>query len=223
MEADASPDDAIAAGHAALNKSLADNLNKLIPTMGLDKQTVTDQDVKALQDKIVSAVTSAIATHVNLFDAIGACFTGNCQDDQIGAAKFFFTHTQFEQSVGSPIALKQHWANEGDWTLSGSVTVTKRLYDAVWRPGTSAEVQFYGQRFADYQKHYDDLWKKNFRIYLLNTYEENGHLLYDAVWRPGTNGETQFYQLGSSDYQKEYDQLWKAGSRIELLNTYEVS
>jgi len=223
MEADATPDDAVAAGHTALNKAMADNLNKLIPTLGLEKQTVTDDDVKALQSKIVSAVTSAIAADINVWDAIGACFTGNCQDDQIGTAKFFFTHTQFDQSVGTPIPLKQHWANEGDWTLNGSISVTKRLYDAVWRPGTSGEFQFYGLKFADYQKHYDDLWKKNYRIYLLNTYEEKGQLLYDAVWRPGTSGETQLYQLGYSDYQKQYDQLWKAGSRIELLNTYEVS
>jgi hypothetical protein len=64
--------------------------------------------------------------------------------------------------------------------------------------------------------------RENYRIYILNTYQENGQLLYDAVWRPGTNGETQLYQLGYSDYQKQYDQLWKAGSRIALLNTYEV-
>jgi Polyglycine hydrolase-like, structural repeat len=220
MEADATPDDAVAAGHAALNKALADNLNKLIPTLGLEKQTVTDDDVKALQSKIVSAVTSAIAADINVWDAIGACFTGNCQDDQIGTAKFFFTHTQFDQSVGTPIPLKQHWANEGDWTLNGSISVTKRLYDAVWRPGTSGEFQFYGLKFADYQKHYDDLGKKNYRIHLLNTYVEAGHRLYDAVWRPGTSGEFQFYGLKFADYQKHYDDLWKKNYRIHLLNTY---
>jgi len=221
MEADATPDDAIASGHSALNKALADNLNKLIPTMGLSKQTVTDDDVKALEQKIVNAVTSAIAADVNVWDAIGACFSGNCQDDQIGTAKFFFTHTQFDQSVGTPIPLKKHWANEGDWTLNGSITVTKRLYDAVWRPGTNAEVQYYGQTFASYQKHYDDLWKKNYRIYLLNTYEEGGRRLYDAVWRPGTNAEVQLYGLKFADYQKNYDDLWKKNFRIYLLNTYE--
>jgi len=221
MEADATPDDAVAAGHTALNKALADNLNKLIPTLGLEKQTVTDDDVKALQSKIVSAVTSAIAADINVWDAIGACFTGNCQDDQIGTAKFFFTHTQFDQSVGTPIPLKQHWENEGDWTLNGSISVTKRLYDAVWRPGTSGEFQFYGLRFADYQNHYDDLWKKNYRIHLLNTYVEAGHRLYDAVWRPGTSGEFQFYGLKFADYQKHYDDLWKKNYRIYLLNTYE--
>jgi hypothetical protein len=67
--------------------------------------------------------------------------------------------------------------------------IKRRVYDAVWRPGSSAEVQYYGLKYADYQKHYDDLWKQNYRIYLLNTYEENGQRLYDAVWRPGTSAE----------------------------------
>ena len=52
--------------------------------------------------------------------------------------------------------------------------IKHRIYDAVWRPGNSAEVQYYGLKYADYQKHYDELWKQNYRIYLLNTYEEKG-------------------------------------------------
>ena len=96
-----------------------------------------------------------------------------------------------------------------------------RAHDAVWRPGNTPEVQYYGLKFADYQKHYDDLWKQNFRIYLLNTYEENGQRLYDAVWRPGTTAEVQYYGQKFADYQKHYDDLWKQNFRIHLLNTYE--
>jgi hypothetical protein len=71
-----------------------------------------------------------------------------------------------------------YWLTHEPGTGSGSsaieLAVEERQYDAVWRPGTSGEMQYYGLKFADYQKHYDDLWKKNYRIYLLNTYEENG-------------------------------------------------
>jgi hypothetical protein len=76
--------------------------------------------------------------------------------------------------------------------------------------------------YTDLQKHYDDLWKQNYRIYLLNTYQENGQRLYDAVWRPGNSGEVQLYGLNQDDYQKSYDDLWKQNYRIHLLNTYEL-
>src|SRR5258708_10153819 len=49
------------------------------------------------------------------------------------------------------------------------VNIKHRLYDAVWRPGNSAEVQYYGLKYADYQKHYEDLWKQNSRNFSLKT------------------------------------------------------
>ena len=172
MEEDSTPDDAIASGHAALNKALRDQLDKLIPTLGISKQSPSDDDLKKLEDQISAAVTAAVSDNVSFWDAVwGVISFGNSQDDQVGTAKFFFSHDQLAASAGKPIPLQQHWTNEGDWILNGSVSVTKRLYDAVWRPGTSGEVQFYDQGHSDHQKHYDDLWPKNYRIALLNTYE----------------------------------------------------
>src|SRR5262249_55571912 len=118
---------------------------------------------------------------------------------------YFLTKTSGTGSSSSPIV----------------AAVEERHYDAVWRPGSSAEVQYYGLTRADLQKHYDDLWKKNYRIYLLNTYEENGQRLYDAVWRPGSSAEVQYYALTRADLQKHYDDLWKKNYRTYLLNTHE--
>src|SRR5215471_12743245 len=117
------------------------------------------------------------------------------------SGKGLFPSQKLDSSVGSPIPLQWHWRNEGDWTLNGSVSVAKRVYDAVWRPGNSAEVQFYGMKYGDYQKHYDELWNQKYRIHLLNTYVQNKQVHYDAVWRAAEDSETQLYSLGLSDYQ----------------------
>src|SRR5262249_44737628 len=195
--------------------------NKLIPTLGISKQSPTDDDLQKIENDVSTAITAAIASNVSFWDAVwGFISFGNNQDDQIGTAKVFFSHSKLDSSVGKPIPLQWHWVNEGEWTLKGSVSITKRVYDAVWRPGNSAEIQAYGRTAAQYQKQYDDLWKQNYRIYLLNAYEENGQRLYDAVWRPGNSGEVQAYGRTYAQYQKQYDDLWKQNYRIYLLNTY---
>jgi hypothetical protein len=103
---------------------------------------------------------------------------------------------------------------------SALTKTTIRLYDGIWRPSDSAEIQWYGQTYDEYQKKYADLWKQNWRIYLLNTYVANGKVLYDAVWRPGNTAEIQWYGQTYDEYQKKYTDLWKQNWRIYLLNTY---
>src|SRR5262249_6839221 len=68
---------------------------------------------------------------------------------------------------------------------------TTALYNAVWRPGTSGEIQVYGWKYTDYRKKYDELWSQGWRLYILQAYVLNGQVLYNAVWRPGTSGEIQ--------------------------------
>jgi hypothetical protein len=101
-----------------------------------------------------------------------------------------------------------------------SVSDTKRVYDAVWRPGKTGEMQFYGMGFKTYLAKHDELWKKNWRLHLLNTYVENGKRLYDAVWRPGKTGEMHFYGMDLKAYLAKHDELWKKNWRLHLLNTY---
>jgi hypothetical protein len=55
-------------------------------------------------------------------------------------------------------------------TASNGDAVTKatiRLYDGVWRPDDSAEIQWYGQTYDEYQKKNADPWNHNWRIYLV--------------------------------------------------------
>jgi hypothetical protein len=224
MEEDSTPDSAANAGHAALNAAIQTALDSFIPTLGIKKPEPTDDDLKALEQQVSDAVTSAVASNVSFWDAVwGFLSFGNNQDDEVGTARFFFSHQQLEDSAATTISLSQAWQNEGSWQMAGTVTVAKAAYDAVWRPGNDTETQFYGRTFAQYQAAYDDLWKKGMRIYLLNTYVEAGDVLYDAVWRPGNDTETQFYGRTFAQYQAAYDDLWKKGMRIYLLNTYVVN
>jgi hypothetical protein len=222
LEEDSTKASAIAKGHAAFKTSLQAALDSLIPTFGMGSSTPSDADVKKVQDQVMTAVTDAIKSEIGVGDAIGACFAGNCQDEVITVSHFLFGHSDLDARVGAPES--QFWhtkGDDGDWTIHTHLTVTKREYDAVWRPGTNGEVQFYGMSFADYQAKNTDLKSKGMHAYLLNTYIEQGARRYDGVWRPMTvAGEHDLYDADFATYQAKYDALWKQNYRIALLNTY---
>jgi Bacterial tandem repeat domain 1 len=94
-------------------------------------------------------------------------------------------------------------------------------YNAVWRPGNSAEIQDYGVTYEQYRSDYDRLWPQGWRIYILQAYVlPGGQVLYNAVWRPGNCGEIQVYGWTYADYRANYDQLWQQGWRLYILQSY---
>lgn len=93
-------------------------------------------------------------------------------------------------------------------------------YSAVWRKSSAEEVQVHGWSFENYQQKYDELWKKGWRIHLLENEIENGEVVFNAVWRKGNQSEMQYYGLLYQDFQKKYDELWPQGWRIHLLSNY---
>jgi hypothetical protein len=62
----------------------------------------------------------------------------------------------------------------------------KVLYNAVWRADGMPEKQVYRMSYADYQKKYDELWTLGWRLYILDSFVENGKVFFNAVWRLGT-------------------------------------
>jgi Bacterial tandem repeat domain 1 len=144
------------------------------------------------------------------FDCVHT-FHGVCTDPA------FFDSLNPLGSIGCPI-------DEFELAMLGSssdgLTATTRVYDAVWRPATTGEVQLYGMKYDDYQKEYDNLWKDNWRIYLLNTYIDAGKRFYDAVWRPGTTAEIQFYGMSTDEWVKADNDLFDQSWRLYLFNTY---
>ena len=95
------------------------------------------------------------------------------------------------------------------------------LYNAVWRPGDSAEIQVYGWTYTDYRTEYDQLSLQGWRLYLLQSYVlPNGQVLYNAVWRPASHAEIQVDEWKYSHYRREYDQLWPYRWRLYILESY---
>jgi hypothetical protein len=185
LEEDSTPDAAIAAGHAALNKAVRDQINALIPTLGFTNPTVSDDAIAALESKISGAITSAVSDNVGFWDVLGSLF-GNLQDDKIGIAKFMFTHDALEKKAGTTIPISQTWANEGSWKLDGKVRVDKPLVAGICRSGNWANRFLFGldtkSFIAQNQKLFDE---QGFRLVHLETWNDNGVRRWASIHRPG--------------------------------------
>jgi Tectonin domain len=64
------PDDAVAAGHAALNSSFQQQLDGFLPTLGIGHTTVTPDDVQTLQAALQTSVVNAITNTLSLGDQL---------------------------------------------------------------------------------------------------------------------------------------------------------
>jgi hypothetical protein len=94
-------------------------------------------------------------------------------------------------------------------------------FNAVWRPGNSAEIQDYGVSYDQYRSYYNTLWMENWRLYSLQSYVMfNGTVKYNAVWRPGDHGEIQDYGVTYSQFRSDYNTYWMEGWRLYILQTY---
>jgi hypothetical protein len=89
---------------------------------------------------------------------------------------------------------------------------------AVWRQGSSVEIQVYDWRYADFRARYDTLWPQGWRLHLLAQRAVGAEVLYTAVWRPSAEQEIQVYGWAYADYRKQYDDLWSQGWRLALLS-----
>ena len=128
MEEDSTPEDAVAEGHSQLDATLQKVLNNLIPTLGWDKQDITKEEENEIEDKITSAIRTAIANEISFWDIAWDFITlNNDQDDRIGTAKFILSYKELEGLSGRPISLKQSLDGyHGRWEINGSVTAIKK-------------------------------------------------------------------------------------------------
>jgi hypothetical protein len=95
------------------------------------------------------------------------------------------------------------------------------LYNAVWRPGDTGEMQVYGWTYTDYRNQYNTIYPEGWRLYILDSYVvSDGTVRYNAVWRPATHGEGQVYDWTYSSFRSEYNTLFPEGSRLYIFNTY---
>jgi hypothetical protein len=138
-------------------------------------------------------------------------------------------HFSWDQIAGMRKAI----AEENRWHLIGPpmrlhilntyVVNNQPLYNAVWRPSTEGEIQYYGWPYEGFRAKYDELWDQGWRLHILNTYVVNNQPLYNAVWRPSTEGEIQVYGMPYEGFRAKYDELWDQGWRLHILDTYVIN
>jgi hypothetical protein len=83
------PDEAIAHGHAALNGSVQNQLNSLIPTLGMNKHGPTKDDIDAMTQRISDTINAAIKDDVSIWQWLGSL--GN-EDFKVGSSLFRFSY-----------------------------------------------------------------------------------------------------------------------------------
>jgi hypothetical protein len=119
MEQDNTPASAIARGHDALNQTVQDSLNALIPSLTIGHEEPTDEEIEAITRRVGDAVVKAVADGVSIWDWMGGA--GN-MDDRIGSEVFRFSHSELEARGASGIAIQKRFRSQGDWELLGRVT-----------------------------------------------------------------------------------------------------
>jgi hypothetical protein len=80
------PNDDISAGHTALNQAFQQQLNLLIPNLGLGQESITPQNVSALESAVSSAVTDGVKGAMSIFNKLAVWFNLEGQDTQLGSA-----------------------------------------------------------------------------------------------------------------------------------------
>ncbi|MEM9091841.1 MAG: hypothetical protein AAGC93_24275, partial [Cyanobacteria bacterium P01_F01_bin.53] len=85
------------------------------------------------------------------------------------------------------------------------------------------ENQIFQQKLRTVQSKNDELWKKGWRLRILNTYVIHGQIRYTAVWVESTRDEIQVYGWKEKDFLSRNDELWEKGWRISILQIYVVN
>ena len=99
------PASAVAAGHQALNSSLQQGLNNVIPTLGATNQDITQTDVHNITNQVLAAVKSAVKNNLSLLEKIGTLLNDEFQDEPAGNAVVYFTESQLAASPPQGIPL----------------------------------------------------------------------------------------------------------------------
>ncbi|MFQ6326904.1 hypothetical protein ACLMAL_12270 [Nocardia sp. CWNU-33] len=206
---------------SAVSKGVTEVAAEFRHAMTAPTKAEIDAKIKAIKDTAADKVKDAVIAGMSGAEKLWYGTFGD-NDDQIGSHAWVFSYDELSAPV---IDISKRWRNEGDWTLTGSVTTTRQesiRYTAAWTQNTSGEYQIYDATYAQYRARYDELWPQNWRLHSLNVVTVNEQPLYAAVWRPGTGGEIQIYGATYAQYRARYDELWPQNWRLKLLTRYVV-
>jgi hypothetical protein len=134
------PDAAVAAGHAALNSSLEQQLNAFIPTLGFGHTTVTQTDIQNIKQAVEDAVTQAIKNALSTSDKIFTWLGFESQDEildnyDVGGPAFLVGQDDLLKAPSGTLPLEAMVSVRGqrtrggprnqvlmEWILNGQVT-----------------------------------------------------------------------------------------------------
>jgi len=98
------------------------------------------------------------------------------------------------------------------------------FYNALWRPGISAEQAHYAISGPQLKSLNNTLSSSGWRLYLLQSYVVgSGAPEYDAIWRPGNHAEISIHDATFATYMTEYNNLSAQGYRLYILDTVVLS
>lgn len=128
MVQNGTPDEAVAAGHTALNQALQDGLNSLIPTFGIKKQAPTQADIDNLSQSTGAAVTSAISSNVSFWQFLE---TAGAEDYQFGSAVIKFSYSDLSGAAPTGLAINETYTTRLP-TIDGSEQATFELVGTIF-------------------------------------------------------------------------------------------
>ncbi len=155
MEEDNVSDDGAESGHQALNASIQNALNSLIPTLGFTNQEITDEAINNLTGQVQAQVEAAVQNQQGFFENLWSWLNA---DDTIGTVVWKFSSDQLLNQ--NPITLRQRWTNDnGDWELFGNINtvevptcpaeVVESIFDRLFGASASKESMQAMYRFRD--------------------------------------------------------------------------
>jgi catechol 2,3-dioxygenase-like lactoylglutathione lyase family enzyme len=207
LEEDSTSDHDINVGHAALNAAVQTGIDKLIKTLGISKQDVSDEEIAQLQATIQAKVEKAIADEVGAGEGLASyIFFGNGQDDSIGTGKWIGKHDQ-----GRRLLNMETYVDNG-----------VRRWSTVHRSGDWAHRLTVDRDKATFLKETQDLFDhKGLRLENLATYVDHGVRRWAGSYRSGDWGHRLTVDRDQATFLSETQDLFDhKGLRLEQAVTY---
>jgi hypothetical protein len=113
------PNHAVEAGHRALNSGVEKAINTLLRSLGIDHQSITQDDINSVMGNVSQQVHDAIVNDLSPLEQLWALTEA---DEQIGQQLWHWDQDLLTTPTGQLPFTSASWPYVGDWTLSGKLT-----------------------------------------------------------------------------------------------------
>ncbi len=92
---------------------------------------------------------------------------------------------------------------------------------AVWvKRSSKGYATYYGMTSSQYNKRFEEFWKKGLRVVCFSAYRVGNAYRYAAIWERLPGSWAHYYGMTSSGYQKRYNELAAKGLRLHQVQAY---